>query len=210
LRLGFENFTIIDGDQVELSNLNRQNYTEEDIAVPKVEALKKRLLSINKNAKINIHNCYLRASNLEQYISGHSIAINALDFSSDVPLLFDKICHDYHIPVLHPYNIGWGSIVAVVVPGGQRLDSITRPNIRFNEVEFVEYALGHLAFWGNPQEWMRQVLDKYLSKKHDTPPQLSIGSWLAASMCSKILFDIATDREIKKFPDFYFSTLKDV
>jgi tRNA A37 threonylcarbamoyladenosine dehydratase len=31
LRLGFENLTVIDGDKVELSNLNRQNYTQKDI-----------------------------------------------------------------------------------------------------------------------------------------------------------------------------------
>ena len=39
LRLGFENITIIDGDQVELSNLNRQNYTEDDISTDKVLSL---------------------------------------------------------------------------------------------------------------------------------------------------------------------------
>lgn len=50
--------TIIDGDVVELSNLNRQNYTEKDISKPKVEALKERLLAINSEAKITIHNCF--------------------------------------------------------------------------------------------------------------------------------------------------------
>lgn len=48
VRLGFENLTIIDGDQVEASNLNRQNYTEEDISTDKVIAIEKRLKAINK------------------------------------------------------------------------------------------------------------------------------------------------------------------
>ena len=42
LRFGFENITIVDGDVVELSNLNRQNYTVADIGKFKAEALKER------------------------------------------------------------------------------------------------------------------------------------------------------------------------
>ena len=92
LRFGFENITIVDGDKVELSNLNRQNYTEDDIATTKVSAIKKRLLSINKNAIINVHDCFLTIENTEKYIGDHKIAINALDFNSDVPLFFDEVC----------------------------------------------------------------------------------------------------------------------
>ena len=43
LRLGFCNITIIDGDKVELSNLNRQNYFHEAIGHFTVNALDARL-----------------------------------------------------------------------------------------------------------------------------------------------------------------------
>lgn len=59
LRIGFETITLVDGDVVEESNLNRQNYTEEDVEKPKVEALKKRLLSINPNAQISTINTFI-------------------------------------------------------------------------------------------------------------------------------------------------------
>ena len=88
LRLGFENITIIDGDSVEKSNLNRQNYTEADIEIPKTEANTKRLKAINSNANIKCHNCFLTPENVQEFIHGHRVAINALDFTSDVPLLF--------------------------------------------------------------------------------------------------------------------------
>ena len=209
LRIGFENITLVDGDKVELSNINRQNYTEKDIAVSKAEAIKQRLLSINSNANINVHNCYLTTGNLRQFILGHKIAINALDFSSEVPLAFDSVCKENGIWVLHPYNIGWGGIVAVISPESAGLDSISRPNKKFSEVEFVEYALSHLNFRGKPAVWAKEALETYLAEEERiSPPQLSIGSWLVASMCTNILFDIAVGKEVKTFPRFYFSSLK--
>lgn len=162
LRIGFENITIVDGDKVELSNINRQNYTEQDIAISKVDAIKQRLLSINSEANIKIHNCYLTTENLRQLLLGHKIAINALDFSSEVPLAFDSICKENDIHVLHPYNIGWGGIVAVISPESADLESICRPNKKFSEVEFVEYALSHLDFWGKPSAWAKEALESYL------------------------------------------------
>jgi len=67
VRLGFENITIIDGDQVESSNLNRQNYTEDDISTDKVAA-KKRLNAINKNANIKCK-CTINNYNTQPYLA---------------------------------------------------------------------------------------------------------------------------------------------
>lgn len=86
LRLGFENITIVDGDQVELSNLNRQNYTIDDINKDKVQVLQERLQLINPNAKINVINEFLTNENVESFIKDYEIAINALDFTTDIPL----------------------------------------------------------------------------------------------------------------------------
>ena len=54
-RTGFAQFEIIDHDTVDPSNLNRQDFTLEDIGKPKVEALKSRILSINPDACVQIH-----------------------------------------------------------------------------------------------------------------------------------------------------------
>lgn len=208
LRLGFENITIIDGDKVELSNLNRQNFTENDIATSKVSAIKKRLLSINNNANIVVHNCFLTVENVENYIDGHKIAINALDFTSDVPLLFDEICQKKNIPVLHPYNLGWGGLVTVIEPKRLSLNSIEKPNEKFNEIKMVEYASSYLKFWRTPHDWIDKAMEKYMKEKEVLPPpQLSIASWTVAAMCTHLLFNIVTNKKIKTFPEFYLSTI---
>lgn len=208
LRLGFENITIIDGDQVELSNLNRQNYTINDVDKDKVQALQERLQSINPDATINVHNEFLDSDNVETFIQNYEIAINALDFTSDIPLEFDKLCQKNNITVLHPYNLGWGGVVAVITPDGLTLESIAKPNEKFNEIQMVKYITNYMKFWGEPQEWIENVLDQYLNEKEKlSPPQLSIGSWVVASMCVHLMYNVATQKEIKKFPEFYFSSI---
>jgi molybdopterin/thiamine biosynthesis adenylyltransferase len=210
LRLGFENITIIDGDKVELTNLNRQNYREKDISISKVDAIKDRLLSINEKANIVVHDCFITADNVKEIIGGHKVAINALDFSTDIPLLFDSICQELHIPVLHPYNLGWGGLVTVIEPQGLSLSNIAKPNEKFNEVNMVEYAFTYLEFWGNKQDWLKNIINKYKNEEEKlAPPQLSIASWILGGICTHILFNIATDKKLKVFPEFYLSTLMD-
>lgn len=210
LRFGFENLTIVDGDQVEGSNLNRQNYIEEDIGDNKVDALVKRLRSINKKAKIKSLDLFLDEENVGEYIEGHKAAINALDFSSNVPLIFDSICQKLNVPVLHPYNIGWGSLVTIISKDGLLLDSISKPGEKFNELNMVEYASSYMSFWGNSQKWIDNIVEKYRAEKEDlSPPQLAIGSWSVAAMCTHLLFNIATGKKYKKFPEFYFSKIID-
>lgn len=208
LRLGFETLTIIDGDIVEVTNLNRQNYTEKDVSTSKAEALKKRLLLINSEAKITIHNCFLTPDNVDQYIGVHKIAINALDFTSEVPLLFDSLCQKKDIPVLHPYNLGWAALV-LVISKKSGLDILKKTDEPFNELNVVGYVSNYMRNSGNQQEWLEEIVDKY--KKEDKelpPPQLSIASWQAAAVCTSVAFDIATNKPIKIFPEFYFTTIR--
>ncbi|MBS9766938.1 MAG: ThiF family adenylyltransferase [Flavobacteriaceae bacterium] len=208
LRLGFENITLIDGDQVELSNLNRQNYVADDIATDKATAIKKRLLAINPNANIKTHNCFITKENLNDFIKDHKIAINALDFTSDIPLLFDEMCQKNNIPVIHPYNLGWGGLVAIISPKGLSLETIKRENEEFNELKVVEYATSYMRFWQKPQKWIEDVIAKYKNEQETLPPpQLSVASWLVASMCTNLLFAIATGKKTKIFPEFYLSNI---
>ena len=208
LRLGFENITIIDGDQVELSNLNRQNYINADIGVDKTKSIKKRLLAIYPNANITIHNCYLTETNIDPLIRGHHVAINALDFKSNVPLAFDDICQKYQIPILHPYNIGWAGLVYVIMPKGESLREISSDYLGF-EKKVVTHFLDKLDDSSIDKKWILNILKQYESEKEQlSPPQLSAGSWLLGSLCTSILFDIAIQNSIKQFPEYYFLSTK--
>ena len=59
VRSGIGEVDIIDGDTVNITNLNRQIIaTTDTIDMPKVDAAKKRLLSINPDLYVNTHNCF--------------------------------------------------------------------------------------------------------------------------------------------------------
>lgn len=208
LRFGFEKITIIDGDQVELSNLNRQNYIDADLQKSKVSSIYNRLQSINSEASIKVIDTYITEENVEELILGNKLAINALDFTSEIPLLFDQVCQKNNIPILHPYNLGWGGLVTVISPEGMSMNSLKKSNQNFNEVNMVEYATTYLRFWGKPQEWIEEIIDKYKNEKQQLPPpQLSVASWIVAGMCTHLMFNIATGKEVKIFPEFYLTSL---
>lgn len=209
VRFGFETITLIDGDVVELSNLNRQNYIELDLATPKVEALKNRLIAINSNAKITAYNCFITPDTIQDFVPGHTIAINALDFTSDVPLLFDSVCQEHDIPVLHPYNLGWSALV-MVITRDIGLDSLRVADRPFNELSVVQHVSDYMRLKNSPQEWLDETIRKYKAEEEQlSPPQLSIASWLAAGVCTQIIFDLVTGRSVKKFPEFYLTTIRD-
>jgi len=79
VRSGFKNLEIIDQDLIDASNLNRQQYYTAEIGLPKVEVLKKRLLDINPDASIIIHQAQWHEGNAENFFKGFDFIVEAFD-----------------------------------------------------------------------------------------------------------------------------------
>jgi sulfur carrier protein ThiS adenylyltransferase len=78
-RTGFKFFEIIDRDNIEASNLNRQDYTFADIGRPKVEALKERLLGINPDIVVKTWHETWNETSAQHCFQGCGILIEAFD-----------------------------------------------------------------------------------------------------------------------------------
>ena len=140
-------------------------------------------------------------------LNGHNVAINALDFKDDTPFVFDRICKERRIPVLHPYNFGWAGFVTVVDPLGHSLSELS-DNPKGFELKVAEYVTGHGAFWNQPKEWLDKIVGQYKEESNTLPPpQLSIASWIAAGLCTTAMYNLATGKAVNYFPKFYFSSL---
>ena len=79
VRSGFKNLEIIDQDLIDASNLNRQQYYTAEIGLPKVEMLKKRLLDINPDANIIIHQAKWHEGNADSFFKGFDFIVEAFD-----------------------------------------------------------------------------------------------------------------------------------
>lgn len=92
VRSGIKNIAIIDGDNIELSNLNRQIISStENIGLSKVEVAEKRALCINPDINIKLHNENLTANNIDIILSEkYDYIIDACDTISTKILLIEK------------------------------------------------------------------------------------------------------------------------
>ena len=79
VRSGFKHLEIIDHDVIDPSNLNRQQYFTREIGLPKVIQIKQRLLDINPDAEIIIHQIKWQEDNADQFFKGFDIVVEAFD-----------------------------------------------------------------------------------------------------------------------------------
>ncbi|GHV02776.1 adenylyltransferase [Campylobacterota bacterium] len=71
---------IVDGDVVDLSNLQRQViHTTAEVGVPKVESAKKKMLAINPHIKVNTYQTMLDATNILPIVEQYSFIIDGTD-----------------------------------------------------------------------------------------------------------------------------------
>ena len=99
VRTGFKHFVLIDFDIVDITNLNRQIlYTSEDVDKLKVEAAKKRVLSINPNCDVTTYNLKIDEQNIYT-LSKIDFIIDAID---DIKgkIAITKFASEHNIPII--------------------------------------------------------------------------------------------------------------
>lgn len=117
LRLGIGHITAVDGDSLDVSNLNRQLLaTEATIGKSKAEAAKERAALVNPSVEFMAIGKYITTENAADTIAGHNIVIDALD-SVSARLLLEDACAQADIPLIHGAVCGWCCQYGVSMPG---------------------------------------------------------------------------------------------
>nr|MBI4156568.1 HesA/MoeB/ThiF family protein [Candidatus Woesearchaeota archaeon] len=109
------NLILIDHDEVDLTNLDRQSlFDEKDVGKLKVKAAKEKLSKINSSIKIKIFKEKLTEKNLDILYS--DLVLDCID-NLEARFLINKFCVENKIPWVHAAAIKYSGIVFNFVPG---------------------------------------------------------------------------------------------
>lgn len=105
---GIGHLCLIDADCVSLSNLQRQVlHSTAAIGTPKVESARERLLALNPDIEVEVHQCMLTSENAREILRGMDFVIEATDnFQSKY--LINDVCTElgiaFSIGGVHHYS----------------------------------------------------------------------------------------------------------
>lgn len=115
-RAGIGQITIVDGDIIEISNLQRQiAFTQKNIGQYKAETLARHLQSINPYIQIKYINQRLEPHNIEQYILHQDLVLDGCDNFS-TRYLVNAACKSFQVPLISASAIGLQGQLFMVEP----------------------------------------------------------------------------------------------
>ncbi|RUM54775.1 MAG: molybdopterin-synthase adenylyltransferase MoeB [Marinomonas sp.] len=119
---GVGGLSIIDDDEIELSNLPRQVlYTEHDIGKAKVQAAAAQLQARNSDVTINVHQLRLTADNIDQYLADCDVILDCCDNFSTRQIVH-RWAQRHQVPLVSGAAIRWEGQLVVF-----RYDEQTAP-----------------------------------------------------------------------------------
>jgi molybdopterin/thiamine biosynthesis adenylyltransferase len=131
---------LIDDQQVELSNLNRQILFEDcDVGRPKVEAAAGRLLILDSALKLDARRESVRASNVEPIVADYDVVVDAAD-SFETKFLLNDAAVLLRKPLVHGAVLRWGGQATTVLPDGPCLRCLFRDPPQAADIETCEQA----------------------------------------------------------------------
>lgn len=108
---------LADGDDVDLSNLQRQVlHSTSDIGSPKVVSALERMHAINPSISIQVHKNRLTAANALEMLADYEFVIDGTDNFASKFLVADA-CHFAGKPYSHAGVLGFAGQMLTVIPG---------------------------------------------------------------------------------------------
>ncbi|MHB8075140.1 HesA/MoeB/ThiF family protein [Desulfosporosinus fructosivorans] len=116
-RIGVGRLVLVDGDRLEVSNLNRQIMaTELNMGQWKVTAAQERLRNVNSEVNVQAVRGWFEAEKGPELFQEVDLVFDALD-SMHIRVELEKVCHQMDLPLVFASIAGWFGQVGVSLPG---------------------------------------------------------------------------------------------
>lgn len=190
IRTGFNKIKMIDGDKIELSNLNRQNFTSKDINQSKASTAYNRMRSISFSNHYSFVDSFINTDNFEDLIGMPDVIINAVDLDeSNISKLIADYAYSNNIPCIIPINFGFYSVCLLADSSNGFLNTF-------------EGLLNHIRM-NSTNESFNGDFDLYYTKfKEVSPsfyPQLAIGSFYTAGHVTELVLESTKGNPLPHF-----------
>ncbi len=144
---GIGELTIIDGDNVEPSNLNRQLlYDEASIGLPKAILAARRLKQYNSHVRIRYYTQSIEEdTNLEEIIGNTDLIIDALD-NWKTRKIIGEYAYKNNIPIVHAAIDGfYGQLILLEPSKGYSIECIAPTRDKKKQIPSLGPAVGVIA-----------------------------------------------------------------
>lgn len=208
VRMGFENLILVDGDKVELSNINRQGYGWKDVGKFKVDALAKRLRAINPHLKIKKYPLFIDPENAEGMVKRADIIIDTIDPDASQALIaMHRMAKKHNKYIIQPCDVGWGAIAYIFSPNGLSYEEL----IGFDSKLPINKINSELAFLKFVEHFVK-IMPPYVQKlamevaegKRDHYPQPVTAAYILSAITVVAAKRIALGLPVKLAPDFIY------
>ena len=204
LQTGFRHFILADGDNVELSNLNRQAFTLRQVGQNKAEATAACLRAIRPDVIIESIPAFLDTESLKAPLAKADFVINSIDFDDPALFTLNHLAREQGKTVLMPLNLGWGGALVVFTPDAPTLESYLGllEDTPTNKIAglMVERTLS-AANAGVPP-YLANTLNDFLTNGHAWPnqPQLGAATALTAAMSVRAMVALVAGEPVRVAP----------
>jgi len=205
-RIGFEKFVLVDGDTVELSNINRQGYTSRDVGKFKVNALASWIKKINPHAKIKKYPVFVDIKNAKRLVHKADIIVDSIDpDAAQAVIAMHRAAQREHKTIIQPTDVGWGAMLQVFKPESVSYEEMIglNPKIPVEKIDSQDAFAKFIEFFMTimPPYVQKIALEVAQGKRAHYPQPVS-ASFTLSAMTVMAAKRVACGQPIKIAPDY--------
>jgi len=207
-RTGFRRFILADGDNVELSNLNRQAFTRKQIGQNKAVVTARVIRRILPSADIEVIPRFVTRADFAPVVDRADVVVNTIDLTSGAFLDLNRMARSRGKPVIFPMNLGWGGVAIVFTPDSLALDEFIGIPAAADDghqaltTRLIQRVLERIP--GGAPPYLREMLPGFLARDDRSwpyDPQLGIATHITAALSVRAASALVGGEPIRVAPD---------